>query len=103
MRTPGQNAVAEALALGRKKLGTLARALTGHCGLNKHNVKPQASGMCRLGIVAEETLLHKLCWCPALVHRRSRLLPKLCPQEVKYTPDKGVMLSLAATAFGGEI
>lgn len=59
MRALGQNhlnalirafikkAAAEALALGRKKLGTLARALTGLCGVNKHNVRACADSVAR--------------------------------------------------------
>ncbi|CAH2268351.1 jg5521 [Pararge aegeria aegeria] len=101
-----KRAASEALALNRKNLCILVRALTGHCGLNRHmfNLKLQDTDLCRLCKEAAETPLHLICSCPALMHKRSTLLGKHIMQpDAKFLPARKVLLFLKATNACWEI
>ncbi|CAH2231802.1 jg3606 [Pararge aegeria aegeria] len=97
-----RRAASEALALNRKNLCILVRALTGHCGLNRHmfNLKLQDTDLCRLCKEAAETPLHLICSCPALMHKRSTLLGKyiIQPEDAKLLPATKGLLFLATNA-----
>lgn len=78
---------AEILKLNRSNIRILIRALTGHCKLNKHLSRMGLSEnpYCRFCADDEETPLHILCECDALVNTRSRVLggPKLTTQDAQ--------------------
>ncbi|CAH2261368.1 jg7882 [Pararge aegeria aegeria] len=96
-----KRAASEALALNRKNLCILVRALTLHCGLNRHmfNLKLQDTDPCRLCKESADTPLHLICSCPALMHKRSTLLGKhiMQPEDAKFLPAREVLLFLKAT------
>ncbi|CAH2242719.1 jg11448 [Pararge aegeria aegeria] len=107
IRSFNKRAASEALALNRKNLCILVRALTGHCGLNRHmfNLKLQDTDLCRLCKEAAETPLHLICSCFALMHKRSTLLGKhiMQPEDAKFLPARKVLLVLKATNACWEI
>ncbi|KAI5651294.1 immunoglobulin i-set domain-containing protein [Phthorimaea operculella] len=86
------------LSMNRNNLRMITRALTGHCNLNKH--------LCRMGLTEatycrycaedDETPLHVLCECEALVQTRSRTTGGhlLSPREVQSLDPKQIVAFL---------
>ncbi|XP_048478231.1 uncharacterized protein LOC125488794 [Plutella xylostella] len=76
-----------ALELTRNQLRVLTRTLSGHCRLNSHLHKMGLSDTptCRFCNEEDETPMHILCECEAIIHKRNRILGgyKLAPIDVR--------------------
>ena len=69
----------EALKMGRSRLGTLIRIITGHNGLNyfRSKVDRELSGLCRFCEESDETFWHFATDCPVFItERRDSFLGK---------------------------
>ncbi|XP_048486450.1 uncharacterized protein LOC125490643 [Plutella xylostella] len=79
-----------ALELTRNQLRVLTRTLSGHCRLNSHLHKMGLSDTptCRFCNEEDETPMHILCECEAIIHKRNRILGgyKLAPIDVRSLP-----------------
>ena len=66
------------MAIGRNELRILTGILTGHCKLRAHLRKLGLTdiGICRFCGEAEETSIHILTDCGALIHKRNRRLER---------------------------
>ena len=64
------------ISLGRRELRTVVGILTGHCLFGEHakRLGLETNDFCRGYEEEEETLVHFLCSCPALAHRRYKNL-----------------------------
>lgn len=97
----------ELLLLSRNKLRILVRALTGHCGLNKHmyNLKISSTRECRFCKEADETPLHLICECEALMRKRSSYLGnyQLLPEELRNISANNIIRFLDTVGIGTEL
>lgn len=97
----------DCMAIGRNGLRVLTGILTGHCRLRGHLSKLALvdTGTCRFCGEAEETSIHILTDCGALIHKRERRLgrhlleldsiPSLSPPEILgFLRDIGIMEDL---------
>ncbi|XP_055701687.1 uncharacterized protein LOC129800965 [Phlebotomus papatasi] len=83
----------EVYKLSRKKLREYTGLMTGHCHLRKHlyNIKVSQEYLCRFCGMEDETPVHILCYCEAVMCRRRVLLDSyvLEPHEIwKIKPEK---------------
>lgn len=62
----------DVISSGKKRIKTLIEIITGHCSLNKHmnRLDVRDSNICRCCLNEEETLLHLICECEAIVSQR---------------------------------
>lgn len=84
------------LQLNRQEIKTLVGIITGHAEVNyhKHNTGRTSDPDCRFCGEEEETVLHILCDCEALVGRRSKILGEPIIEEPHFNTDstKGLLL-----------
>lgn len=98
-----QKFTAELYKLSRTDVGAIARALTGHCKLNRHlyNIRLSETDVCRFCGEDRETPKHILCHCGPLIHKRSNYLGKhlMNPEDIRSLPARNIIKFLEAVGI----
>ncbi|XP_048484155.1 uncharacterized protein LOC105391530 [Plutella xylostella] len=95
------------LELTRNQIRVLTRTLSGHCRLNRHLHKMGLSDtpICRFCNEEDETPMHILCECEAIIHKRNRILGgyKLAPIDVRSLPPGKIIRFIKDLGLESEI